>query len=130
MTVTRRLEAVILGLASTFLGLAWFTFMCGRNVHIVGALLGAVGGSIIGVRRRVRRVRWFATGGGILMALLAVGMEYVSQGSCAGAFNAIGSGALIGFGVGSIVDGGRPSARAEAGPPPQSPTPADGTDAA
>ena len=108
MTILRRLALVVLGLVSTVLGL-FFVTTCGPNSHLAGALLGAVGGAIIGVRRRVRRVRWFATGGGLLFALIALGMEHLSQGSCAGVFYAIGCGAFTGFGIGTVVDGARPS---------------------
>lgn len=117
MPFYRRLALIFLGTVLTLVGLVFFITMCGPNSHWVGAVLGAAGGAIIGVRRKVHRVRWFATAGGILLALLALVMQHVSQGSCAGAFNAFGSGAFVGFGIGSVVDGFRGAASAQSDSP-------------
>ncbi len=118
MPLHRHLALIFVGIASTLAGLALFVSMCGPNSHVAGAALGAAGGAIIGVRRKVRRVRWFATGGGILLALIALGMQHFSQDSCAGVFNAFGSGAFMGFGIGSIVDGFRGDTPAPETKPP------------
>lgn len=114
MTIAHRVALVLLGLILVLAGLLVFLTMCGSNAHVAGAMLGSVGGAFVALRRKAHRVRWFATAGGVLFALLGMGMEYLSAGSCAGAFHALGSGALTGFGVGAVVDGARHHAKPEA----------------
>jgi hypothetical protein len=104
MSLARRITLALLGLVLALVGVGLFLMMCGSNAHVAGALLGGVAGAVLGLRRRARRVLWYATSGSLAMALLGAGMEYLSAGSCAGPVNALGSGAFTGLGLGLIVD--------------------------
>ena len=52
MALLRRIALIIAGLVLTLIGQVLFSLLCGPNRHLAGALLGAMGGAIIGVRRR------------------------------------------------------------------------------
>jgi hypothetical protein len=114
MSLPRRIAVVLLGLILALFGVLFFMMMCGSNAHVAGALLGGLGGAILGLRRHAARVLWYATFGSLALAVLGAGMEYLSAGSCAGPFNALGSGAFTGFGLGLVVDGVRSPSKPKA----------------
>ena len=105
------LGAVLGGLGLALLGQALFASMCDCNAYLYGALLGALGGVIIGVLRQATTVRWFGVGGGVLFALVATVMSHFGHGDDVELFAALGSGSLTGFGFGMIADGVRRLAR-------------------
>ena len=100
MSPTRRIVAFVLGLLLLPFGLLGFTLMCGNNGHVAGALLGGAAGLLIGWRRRSRRLDWYAFFGSVALSLAGAGLERAGAGSCAGLWNTLGAGVVIGAGLG------------------------------